>query len=361
MGTSGPAETRPARAGRSAAVLVLRSLVIIVALALAAIPVVVLVATAVGTPIESADRLLGFDTPLSQTAVQSSQTEAATAATCGRNDMRLVLVIHQVDVDAGTVLANAWMCLGSNDAKGIFAPGDVTGPSPPTVDIAGLSSTFAISLRALNRTEQLTAALNHTPGAMVPVGSVTLPLDGSPRAYPLDHYGSPINISETGYCAVGPLPTTIVADPGAASLDWVTAQPEYVLTPPADATRTRSRSGKTTTTFICGGTVDSIALEAHRPLTTKLFVLCLIGIPLLLLGLLSMRLSEGTPRSIDGLVGVIAIMLAILPIRTVLVPGDITSLTLVDFALATEMALLATGTVWWFLLPRRRAAAKPPG
>ncbi len=78
-------------------------------------------------------------------------------------------------------------------------------------------------------------------------------------------------------------------------------------------------------------------------------MLSLIGIPLLLIALLATRLAEGTQRSIDGLVGVIAIMLAILPIRAVLVPGEITSLTLVDFALACEMGLLAFGTMLWFL------------
>lgn len=82
-----------------------------------------------------------------------------------------------------------------------------------------------------------------------------------------------------------------------------------------------------------------------------LFVVCLIGIPLLLIGLLGLRLSAGTQRSTDGLVGVIAITLAILPIRAVLVPGDMSSLMLVDFALAGEMAALAFGTVVWLFWP----------
>ncbi len=45
-------------------------------------------------------------------------------------------------------------------------------------------------------------------------------------------------------------------------------------------------------------------------------------------------------------------MLAILPIRAVLVPGDISSHTLVDFAAEDEMAALAFGTVVCLFWPR---------
>jgi hypothetical protein len=68
---------------------------------------------------------------------------------------------------------------------------------------------------------------------------------------------------------------------------------------------------------------------------------------------MAVRLWRTPARSVEGLVGVTAIMFAILPIRSVLVPSEIGSLTLVDFALASEMAGLAAGTALVYLWPRR--------
>ena len=161
-------------------------------------------------------------------------------------------------------------------------------------------------------------------------------------------------MSETGFCDVG-IPTTyIVTDPAVSNFNWVVGVPPLGEMPgPARQSVTVSPSGKKVVQPECGSVVDALTVHASRPATTKLLVLCLVLVPLLLLALLGIRLAEGAPRSIDGLVGVTAIMLAILPIRSVLVPADISSLTIVDFALASEMTLLAVGTVAWFLWPGR--------
>jgi hypothetical protein len=67
------------------------------------------------------------------------------------------------------------------------------------------------------------------------------------------------------------------------------------------------------------------------------------------------------PRSPEVIVGVAAILLAILPIRAVLVPSDITVLTLVDLALACEIAALAAGTALAYLwLPETRSGFRRP-
>ncbi len=67
--------------------------------------------------------------------------------------------------------------------------------------------------------------------------------------------------------------------------------------------------------------------------------------------LLAVRLSVAPPRSVEGLAAIAAVMLAILPIRSVLVPANISSLTLVDFVLASEMATLAAGAALVSLWP----------
>jgi hypothetical protein len=57
-------------------------------------------------------------------------------------------------------------------------------------------------------------------------------------------------------------------------------------------------------------------------------------------------------------VGVAAFLIAMLPIRTVLVPAEITGFTLVDYALGCEMATMvaATLTIVWVAAGQRRPA-----
>jgi hypothetical protein len=62
-----------------------------------------------------------------------------------------------------------------------------------------------------------------------------------------------------------------------------------------------------------------------------------------------MRHRTGSLVSPEGIAGVAAVLLAILPIRLILVPGEISDLTLVDYWLGFEMAVLAAlacGAVW---------------
>jgi hypothetical protein len=60
----------------------------------------------------------------------------------------------------------------------------------------------------------------------------------------------------------------------------------------------------------------------------------------------SVRSAEGQPRLEAGLLaGVAAFLIAILPIRAVLVPAYLNGLTLVDYALGTEMAVMVAATI----------------
>jgi hypothetical protein len=321
----------------------LRVVALLGATALATIPIIVMVETLQSSPVHGKP---GGYFPLR--AVPSSQTASAQSQSCDQGTSALVVIyLHQTDLSNGALTANLSICMSQGVARQIARQGPHTASGVPLLTIAGFGSTFTARLEPI-ALSQLSAL---TYSSLEPIGSVTVPLEGYPRRYPLDQYEATIASSVTGTCLFTPT-IDVLADPGVGNFDWSAAQP---------STSTGSAVAETKgQQAVCSGASYPVAIAAHRPATTRLFVLALIAIPLLLIVLLSLRLSEGTPRSIDGLVGVTAIMLAILPIRTVLVPGDITSLTLVDFALATEMALLATGTVWWFLLPRRRAA-KPPG
>ena len=306
----------------------------LVAIVLAAVPLFVLVDTAIlSSPPSPAE--LGRLVPVpSSHANEGGFCPAADSAT-------LLLSLHDLNVTNGSVLADLSMCMGSAAAGQIQRQSAGRSSRAPMLTIPTLESVFTLNLA------QVAALELQNQAAFRPVGAVTVPIDGSPRMYPLDSYRSAIDVQLLHTDLA--LTIRILADPGVSSFDWSSAQ-----------NSTGSAISYTKGHGVTGlGTFHSIAIAAHRPDKVRLFVLCLVAIPLALITLLALRLNEGTPRSIDGLVGVTAILLAILPIRAVLVPSDIASLTLVDFALATEMALLAAGAVWWYLSPSSAGKSAP--
>ena len=91
-----------------------------------------------------------------------------------------------------------------------------------------------------------------------------------------------------------------------------------------------------------GQTVLTIRLA--RPASTKLYVFVLAVLPLifaLLLLIVFVRRPAGAAIRGEVIAGIAATLLAVLPIRLVLVPSELTGLTLVDYLLGLEMALLA--------------------
>lgn len=89
-----------------------------------------------------------------------------------------------------------------------------------------------------------------------------------------------------------------------------------------------------------------MAMRLERTATTRWYVVIVACIPLIL-GLLlavvlfSDRIAAKRGIGPDALAGVAAVLLAILPIRLVLVPTEISELTLIDYWLGWEMGLLA--------------------
>ena len=103
-----------------------------------------------------------------------------------------------------------------------------------------------------------------------------------------------------------------------------------------------------------------IALWFSRPWGVRLFVLTMTAIPLVL-GLLFYALlfrggRHGQRKTGPELViAITAALLAMLPIRSVLVPAEISQLTTIDYLLGFEMAVLTSITciaVWGALKPR---------
>lgn len=94
-----------------------------------------------------------------------------------------------------------------------------------------------------------------------------------------------------------------------------------------------------------GSDPSDFTIRVSRARETQEYVLALLLIPLLLIAVLA-RARQGRRGGSENIVGAAAVMLALLPIRAVLVPSDIGSLTLVDSALGVEVALLALVVIW---------------
>jgi hypothetical protein len=189
--------------------------------------------------------------------------------------------------------------------------------------------------------------------ALVPVDNaeVTLPLYGDAASYPLDSYGLeffadlelPSGIllerSAGGNTSTISLTVRMVADPEAAAL--------------ASSVRTSGPSAE-----------PRLQLLLNRPFRQKAFVAMLLAVPLIFAGLAApLLLGSGRAgeraRVEGGAITLVGAVLAILPIRQVLVPPDSGSLTFVDGVLGFEVALftaLALVSAALRLERRRRAS-----
>jgi len=92
-----------------------------------------------------------------------------------------------------------------------------------------------------------------------------------------------------------------------------------------------------------GGVVTVLLRRARR---TQWFVLSLLLIPLLLIVVVARLARRSSGARTDIAIGAGAVLLALLPIRAALVPANIGSLTLVDYILGVEVALLTLVIVW---------------
>jgi len=292
----------------------LKAAVSAVMFGLAAIPLVVIVTTWVSAPSSSVQ----LADPASVPDARASQDKP-----CSPTQLALFLHLSKLDIVDESLDVDVSGCVGQDDAY--LVRGRTKHPRT-IVSIPGLDSTLSLGLTDLNAVPQ------H-------LGAVSIPINGDPRRYPLDVYRTtiPLSIDAPSQALYQSLTIQVRADPGVGGFNWSFARPltGYTYSP-----------NRLRTVFIS----QPLAVKAARPAGTQLFVLCLVLVPFVL-GVLAVPLLWTRPRTVDGLVGVTGIMLAILPIRTVLVPGEIGSLTLVDFALGSEMALLAASTAFVFLWP----------
>ena len=177
----------------------------------------------------------------------------------------------------------------------------------------------------------------------VPLGQLVLPLVAAPRRYPLDWYELEGRLAVTiGQADVG-LPPVAPVPPGVSA--------GLVTRLPVDVAILRDPNVEPLDLKASLGAADP---EASRPVeirlehsaATRWYVLLVGSIPLLLAVLLLVatlnpRASPAPGAGPETLTGFTAALLAVLPIRLVLVPAAVIDLTLIDYWLGFEMALLA--------------------
>jgi hypothetical protein len=189
-----------------------------------------------------------------------------------------------------------------------------------------------------------------------PLRSFVVTLGANPHRYPFDWYAMRADL-ETGDADGGQF---AYCSPGAPSLATCSSSvPTRVeLFDDSSLSGYSVRASLSPPSAPDGARV--LVLKLERDAVTKLYVVVVALIPLVLGLLLLLVFVAVVPRKRavgpDAIAGVAAVLLAILPIRLVLVPGDVTILTLVDYWLGIEMAVLAALAclvVWRGLGPAR--------
>jgi hypothetical protein len=265
------------------------------------------------------------------------------------SDVVLTVTIRHLDFIQDTAAADVTLCVGDQALKDLRI--SATGVRPLAqqrtshINKSILSATFGVTYegslpevlwaRPISIGSILTQT-NPLSGARDPVnvGSIALPVLGNAGDYPFDSYSAAGN-----WFVTLPSGTTIVSGGGIRLLYVVT--PTILAAPGAGNLAWR------------WGHVPSLGLvvQGNRDVSGKLFVCLIVVLPFLLfLGLMaSVRPvvnDAGRHRfPAELLAGVGAFLLAVLPVRAVLVPSDISQLTLVDYALGTEMSIMVAASL----------------
>jgi hypothetical protein len=195
------------------------------------------------------------------------------------------------------------------------------------------------------------ARLVKNPGQAIPLKTQALPVEGSSARYPFDAYtGREFLYAET----VGIVrPGTRHEETGAGVAEDIQFQLFYG---PSIAPFTLDGSQVAEEGFA------EFELGLHRTVLTQSYVTALSFLPLILALLLwiviAQRSQQAQQLGPEALAGVGAVLIAILPLRQVLVPEETGMLTLVDYWLGLQVAVLIAIACW---AVRRTITGGSPG
>jgi hypothetical protein len=348
-----------------------------VSTALAVIPLLGLISVvthAPDVPLRTLDNSTKPAPPLLSTACLNDHDE---------DGINIIVSLNNSDLQMGTTSLDVGLCIGRHvscrlrqqrERELIF---EIHGAQPPLPQ----------AVRVSDAPPALPTSYTHYQ----PIGPATVSIGGDPRRYPLDSYIGALQWSLTaqnvppGTDRSAPLPQNCIssgtstltgASSGSTSQNGTPARTSGQNPGASTPTPVPSSFGLTkrsfrSVTFVAGGASAfewssqqvnlrgypsphtqqmtfgaSIEFGGKRPfLTIKLFVLALLAVLFALVLLLIVRMIRRPPLTVDSVAIVGAMLIAVLPVRLVLVPGAIGSLTLVDYMLALQMALLVAGLI----------------
>jgi len=268
--------------------------------------------------------------------------------------LRVALVLRKFDPIALTLTADVDLCasytlleqlqekFGSECPKRSYLTYEVgyaglvpaQGPTGSAAEVSGSFCSLA------------DASAGSSEAAVAHLGTIVIPLAGAARKYPFDWYAARGDVTLTtneAFPEVRHVEAGVQTATGGAKAEQSRFE-LALLNDQGIAPFTLAATGSAGATALAD--TQTIALRFQREATTRWYVVIIALIPLVLALLLSVALFSphvsGRPTiGPEMLAGVTAVLLAVLPIRFVLVPSEIPELTLVDYWLGLEMALLA--------------------
>ncbi len=201
-------------------------------------------------------------------------------------------------------------------------------------------SDFVPGSTTIGPTVQLGRFVGANESPQASLGEFTLPLVAAPQEYPFDWYSLRDDFSVTIFYLDGEKDEEIVARPTKSDEPPVNVK---VFGEPALSPLILTASTAKPPRELDHGASLTVRLE--RSATTRWYVTVIAWIPLLLAVLLCIVLLRANAAEgrigLEAVAAVTAALLAVLPIRFVLVPAAVAELTLVDYWLGFEVAVLA--------------------
>jgi hypothetical protein len=203
------------------------------------------------------------------------------------------------------------------------------------------------------------------PDPACPSSRIALPVTGDTRHFPFDSY----QVAEIALVRAQGIDLTRLNDEamsvsvGQTADRWdientssflkvvpsLTYGPPF--TQPNGQPTTHTLTAPTNTATVTDTVYLGMTFSLHRTLSMKIYTMGLAVFPLLLAGALAHRLYTrvAEQNSLEFFVALAATALAILPVRAVLVPTELSGPTLVDGTLAIGVAVLVTLGIWKYV------------
>jgi hypothetical protein len=281
-------------------------------------------------------------TPVDASYVNTSQASPS-GATVSITVERYLAAEHEIEVNVALACPDSWKAklveLGPHRSRTKVFSGDAFLSS-------FVGATFGVTFsdrysRGASRTAPIVVG-KAQPGSYSTFedfcrsrpATVRLPVWGHAPSYPNDAYGIDAFVWIS-------LPPGLALDNG---MGGITLLPDFNLAIAAGPGLAGRELAVTTNRRNDSSNFRTFGVILHRPLFDRIYIMAIAFVPMIfgvaLLDRFFLVQSPSSGLTNDSLLGAAAAILAVLPLRAVLVPTEITALTTVDFLLGAGLALI---------------------